>query len=66
MGIVGAALSTAISYSLAALILLVVFVRESGATIRETVLVDAEDLARYPAMLMATSARFRRSGTAAK
>jgi O-antigen/teichoic acid export membrane protein len=66
LGIVGAALSTAISYSLAALILLVVFLRESGATVRETVLVDSEDLARYPAMLMATSARFRRSGTAAK
>ena len=66
MGIVGAALSTAISYSLAALILLVVFVRESGATVRETVLVSAEDLARYPQMFWATSARFRRSGTVAK
>ena len=61
-----AALSTAISYSLAALILLVVFVREAGASVRDTILVGADDLARYPAMLMATSARFRRSGTAAK
>jgi O-antigen/teichoic acid export membrane protein len=66
LGIVGAALSTAISYSLAALILLVVFVRESGASVRDTILVGTDDLARYPAMLMATSARFRRSGTAAK
>ncbi len=65
-GIVGAALSTAISYSLAAGILLIVFVRESGSSIRETVLVGADDLARYPQLLMATSARFRRPSSAAK
>jgi O-antigen/teichoic acid export membrane protein len=65
-GIVGAALSTAISYSLAAGILLTVFVRESGSTVRETVLVGADDLARYPQLLMATGARFRRTGPAAK
>ncbi len=66
LGIVGAALSTAISYSLAALILLTVFVRESGSRIRDTVLVGADDLARYPQMLMATGARIRRSGSATK
>jgi O-antigen/teichoic acid export membrane protein len=66
LGIVGAALSTAISYSLAALILLTVFVRESGASVRETVLIGTADLARYPQLLSATSARFRRSGSAAK
>lgn len=62
-GIVGAALSTAISYSLAAGILLTVFVRESGSRVRDTVLVGAGDLARYPQLLMSTGARFRRSGT---
>ena len=66
LGIVGAALSTAISYSLAALILLTVFVRESGGSVRKTVLVGADDLARYPQLLMATGARFRRSGGSAK
>jgi O-antigen/teichoic acid export membrane protein len=65
-GIVGAALSTAISYSLAAGILLTVFVRESGKSVRQTVLVDAADLARYPQLLSATGARFRRSGSVAK
>ncbi|MFN8545926.1 MAG: flippase [Candidatus Binatia bacterium] len=38
-GIAGAAVSTAVSYSVAALILLVVFVRESGHSVSETVLV---------------------------
>jgi O-antigen/teichoic acid export membrane protein len=66
LGIVGAALSTAVSYSLAALILLTVFVRESGGSFRKTVLVGADDLARYPQLLMATGARFRRSGSSAK
>lgn len=65
-GIVGAAMSTALSYTLAATILLVVFVRESGGSIRETVLVKREDLARYPQLLLATSARFRRSGSVAE
>lgn len=62
-GIVGAALSTAISYSLAAGILLTVFVRDSGRTVRQTVLVGREDLARYAQLLSATTARFRRSGS---
>lgn len=61
-GIVGAALSTAVSYTLAASILLVAFVRESGNSVRETVLVGMDDLARYPQLLAATSARFRRVG----
>jgi O-antigen/teichoic acid export membrane protein len=65
-GIVGAAMSTALSYTLAATILLVVFVRESGGSIRETVLVGREDLARYPQLLLATGARFRRSGRVAE
>jgi O-antigen/teichoic acid export membrane protein len=60
------ALSTAISYSLAAGILLTVFVRESGSSIRDTVLVARGDLARYPALLMTTGARFRRPSGATK
>ncbi|MCC6850543.1 MAG: flippase [Deltaproteobacteria bacterium] len=63
LGIVGAALSTAISYSLAAGILLAVFVRESGRRVRDTVLVGTGDLARYGQLLMATGTRLRRSGT---
>jgi O-antigen/teichoic acid export membrane protein len=43
-GIAGAAVSTAISYTVAALILLVVFVRESGRSVGETVLVGRADL----------------------
>ena len=65
-GIVGAALSTAISYSLAAGILLRVFVRESGGRVRDTVLVSADDLARYSRLVAVTGARVWRSGTAAK
>ncbi len=61
-GIVGAALSTAVSYTLAASILLVAFVRESGNSVRSTVLVGLDDLARYPQLLAATSSRFRRAG----
>jgi O-antigen/teichoic acid export membrane protein len=65
-GIVGAAMSTAVSYTLAALILLTVFVRESGGSVRNTVLVGADDLARYPRLLMAAGARFRGAGSSAK
>src|SRR5262245_5374780 len=43
-GIGGAAVSTAVSYSIAALILLVVFVRESGHSVAETVLVRWADV----------------------
>jgi len=46
-GIAGAAVSTAISYSVAALILLVVFVRESGYTVGQTLVVGRADLAGY-------------------
>lgn len=45
-GISGAALSTAISYSAAALILLFVFVRESGHSVGETIFVDRADVGR--------------------
>jgi O-antigen/teichoic acid export membrane protein len=65
-GIIGAALSTAVSYSLAACILLTVFVRESGGSVRKTVLIGADDLARYPQLLRAMGARLRRSGSSAK
>ncbi len=37
-----------------------------AAASAHTVLVGADDLARYPQLLMATSARFRRSSSAAK
>ena len=43
-GIEGAALANGLSYGTAAAILLVVFVRESGRTVRETLLVGASDL----------------------
>lgn len=46
-GITGAATSTAISYSVAALILLVMFVRESGYTVGQTVLVRRGELKGY-------------------
>lgn len=61
-GIAGAAVSTAISYTLAALLLLVVFVRESGASLRGTVVIRAADLASYPRMLSAAGARLRGAG----
>src|SRR5690349_6040350 len=44
-GISGAALANGLSYGTAAGILLVVFVRESGHTVRETLVVGASDLA---------------------
>jgi O-antigen/teichoic acid export membrane protein len=46
-GISGAAVSTAVSYSVAALVLLVVFVRESGYTVGQTVLVGRAELGAY-------------------
>ena len=46
-GISGAAISTAVSYSVAALILLVMFVRESGYSVAQIVLVGRSDLEGY-------------------
>jgi O-antigen/teichoic acid export membrane protein len=46
-GIAGAAVSTAVSYSTAALILLVVFARESGYGIARTLFVGRADLDGY-------------------
>lgn len=46
-GISGAAVSTAVSYSVAALILLVMFVRESGYTVAQTVLVGRAEIGEY-------------------
>lgn len=43
-GIIGAAVATAISYSVAALILLALFVRESGLPLRDVLIVKREDL----------------------
>jgi O-antigen/teichoic acid export membrane protein len=45
-GIAGAAVSTSISYSAAALILLFVFVRESGRSVVETVFVGPDEVGR--------------------
>ncbi len=59
VGIVGAAFSTAISYSVAALILLFVFVRESGGSLRGTIVIRMTDLASYPRMLVAAGTRLR-------
>ena len=66
-GIAGAAVSTATSYSLAALTLLVIFVRESGGSLRATVVIRAEEIASYPRMLAAVGTRLRGgAGGAAK
>ena len=46
-GIAGAAISTAVSYSAAALILLVAFARESGCSVAETLLIGRADLDGY-------------------
>jgi O-antigen/teichoic acid export membrane protein len=46
-GISGAAISTAVSYSVAALILLVMFVRESGYSVADTVLVGRAEIGWY-------------------
>jgi len=46
-GISGAAISTAVSYSAAALILLVAFARESGCSVAETLLIGRADLDGY-------------------
>jgi len=46
-GISGAAVSTAVSYSAAATVLLVVFVRESGHSVADTVLVGRAELGGY-------------------
>jgi O-antigen/teichoic acid export membrane protein len=46
-GIAGAAVSTSVSYGIATLILLVMFVRESGHTVAETLLVRPTELARH-------------------
>jgi len=55
-GISGAAVSTAISYSVAALILLVMFVRESGHSVTETLFVGRDDVGT----LWRMANRFRR------
>lgn len=59
LGISGAAISTAISYTLAALLLLFIFVRESGGSLRGTVMIRAADLASYPRMLAAAGDHLR-------
>jgi O-antigen/teichoic acid export membrane protein len=46
-GISGAAISTTVSYSIAALILLVMFVRESGYSVAQTVLVGRAEIGGY-------------------
>jgi O-antigen/teichoic acid export membrane protein len=46
-GIEGAAISTTVSYGIAALILLVMFVRESGHTVAQTVLMRPAELGGY-------------------
>jgi O-antigen/teichoic acid export membrane protein len=63
-GISGAAISTAVSYSIAALILLVVFVRESGYTVAETILVQRKDLGGY--MRLMRPETLSRGGAAAR
>ncbi len=58
-GISGAAVSTAISYTLAALLLLFVFVRESGGSLLGTIMIRSTDLASYPRMIAAAGDHLR-------
>jgi O-antigen/teichoic acid export membrane protein len=51
-GITGAAISTAISYSTASLLLLVVFLRDSGLGLREVLLVKRTDIVRWRRVLV--------------
>jgi O-antigen/teichoic acid export membrane protein len=51
-GITGAALSTAVSYSTASLLLLVVFLRDSGLSLRDVLLVKRVDIARWRRVLV--------------
>jgi O-antigen/teichoic acid export membrane protein len=55
-GIAGAAVSTGVAYAVASLILLVMFVRESGRSVGETLLVSRTDVA----FLLRTALRARR------
>ena len=57
-GIVGAAVSTTISYTVATTILLFVFLRESGYGIKQTLIVRRTDLARYLDLARARGLRF--------
>lgn len=47
LGIEGAAISTTVSYGIAALILLVMFVRESGHTVAQTILMRPAEIGGY-------------------
>lgn len=58
-GIIGAAMSTAVSYSLAAITLLLFFVRESGGSVRDTIVVRGDDLATYVRVFGRATARLR-------
>jgi O-antigen/teichoic acid export membrane protein len=59
LGIAGAAISHAISYSTAALILLVMFVRESGHSVADTLLMRPAELSGYVLGGFATLRRLR-------
>jgi len=65
-GIIGAAASTAVSYSLAAIMLLLLFVRESGGSVRATILIRGEDLTRCSQILLAAGTRLRGADRTAK
>jgi O-antigen/teichoic acid export membrane protein len=58
-GIAGAAISTTVSYSTAALILLGVFLRESGSSLARTLVVRWDDLLAYQRALLAAAGRAR-------
>jgi O-antigen/teichoic acid export membrane protein len=58
-GIAGAAISTTVSYSTAAVILLAVFVRESGDSVARVLVVRWADLLAYPRAVAAAGMRAR-------
>jgi len=59
MGIVGAALSSLVAYSLAGVILLIAFCRESGLPAHQVLLLKRSDLRRYAVLRDAGPARAR-------
>jgi Na+-driven multidrug efflux pump len=56
LNILGAAIASSVSYSLSALLLIVFFIRETGASLREVLLPTSEDM-----KILLSVARLRRS-----
>jgi Na+-driven multidrug efflux pump len=58
LNIVGAAIASTVSYSLSALLLIIFFIRETGAPLREVLLPTSEDV-----NILLSVARLRRSAS---